>query len=97
MARVWVGTSGWRYPPWRGTFYPPGLPQRRELAHLAGLVNSVEINGSFYSLQRPESYRAWAAETPDDFRFAVKGSADYSCSEYEHDEQYGEIGYLAIV
>ena len=74
MARVWVGTSGWRYPPWRGTFYPPGLPQRRELAHLAGLVNSVEINGSFYSLQRPESYRAWAAETPDDFRFAVKGS-----------------------
>ena len=74
MARVWVGTSGWRYPPWRGTFYPPGLPQRRELAHLAGLVNSVEINGSFYSLQRPESYRAWAAETPDDFVFAVKGS-----------------------
>ena len=72
--RIWVGTSGWRYPPWRGTFYPSGLPQRRELAHLAGLVNSVEINGSFYSLQRPESYRAWAAETPDDFRFAVKGS-----------------------
>ena len=74
MARAWVGTSGWRYPPWRGTFYPPGLPQRRELAHQAGLVNSIEINGSFYSLQRPESYRAWAAETPDDFRFAVKGS-----------------------
>ncbi|MDT0349688.1 DUF72 domain-containing protein [Pseudonocardia charpentierae] len=74
MARGWIGTSGWRYPPWRGVFYPQGLPQRRELAHLAGLVNSVEINGSFYSLQRPESYRAWAAETPDDFRFAVKGS-----------------------
>ena len=74
MARAWVGTSGWRYPPWRGVFYPPGLPQRRELAHLAGLMNSVEINGSFYSLQRPESYRAWAAETPDDFVFAVKGS-----------------------
>ena len=74
MARAWVGTSGWRYPPWRGVFYPPRLPQRRELAHLAGLMNSVEINGSFYSLQRPESYRAWAAETPDDFVFAVKGS-----------------------
>ena len=72
--RVGSATSGWRYPPWRGVFYPPGLPQRRELAHLAGLVNSVEINGSFYSLQRPESYRAWAAETPDDFLFAVKGS-----------------------
>ena len=54
MARAWIGTSGWRYPPWRGVFYPQGLPQRRELAHLAGLVNSVEINGSFYSLQRPD-------------------------------------------
>lgn len=74
MARAWVGTSGWRYPPWRGVFYPPGLAQRRELAHLAGRMDSVEINGSFYSLQRPESYRAWAAETPDDFLFAVKGS-----------------------
>jgi uncharacterized protein YecE (DUF72 family) len=74
MARAWIGTSGWRYPPWRGVFYPPGLPQRRELAHLAGLVNSVELNGSFYSLQRPASYRAWAADTPDDFLFAVKGS-----------------------
>jgi uncharacterized protein YecE (DUF72 family) len=74
MARAWIGTSGWRYPPWRGVFYPVGLPQRRELAHLAGLMNSVEINGSFYSLQRPESYRSWAAQTPDDFLFAVKGS-----------------------
>jgi uncharacterized protein YecE (DUF72 family) len=74
MAHAWIGTSGWRYPPWRGVFYPPKLAQRRELAHLAGLVNSVEINGSFYSLQRPESYRAWAAETPDGFLFAVKGS-----------------------
>ena len=72
--RVWIGTSGWRYPPWRGVFYPPGLPQRRELAHLAQRTNSVELNGSFYALQRPESYRAWAAETPDDFLFAVKGS-----------------------
>ena len=70
---MWVGTSGWRYPPWRGTFYPPGLVQRRELEHLSRRVDSIEINGSFYSLQRPESYRAWAAETPDDFVFAVKG------------------------
>jgi uncharacterized protein YecE (DUF72 family) len=74
MARVWIGTSGWRYPPWRGVFYPQGLAQRRELAHLAGRLNSVEINGSFYSLQRPESYRAWAADTPDEFLFSVKGS-----------------------
>ena len=74
MARAWVGTSGWRYPPWRGVFYPEGLPQRRELEHLAGRMDTVEINGSFYSLQRPASFRAWAEQTPDDFVFAVKGS-----------------------
>jgi uncharacterized protein YecE (DUF72 family) len=74
VARAWVGTSGWRYPPWRGTFYPPGLAQRLELAHLSRCVSSIEINGSFYSLQRPEYYRAWAAQTPDDFLFAVKGA-----------------------
>jgi uncharacterized protein YecE (DUF72 family) len=73
VARAWVGTSGWRYPPWRGTFYPPGLAQRRELEHISRRVNSVEINGSFYSLQRPERYKAWAAETPEDFVLAVKG------------------------
>jgi uncharacterized protein YecE (DUF72 family) len=73
MTRARVGTSGWRYPPWRRTFYPEGLAQRRELEHLSRRVNSIEINGSFYSLQRPESWRAWAAETPDDFVFAVKG------------------------
>lgn len=73
VAHVRVGTSGWRYPPWRRTFYPEGLPQRRELEHLSRRVGSIEINGSFYSLQRPESYRAWAAETPAGFVFAVKG------------------------
>lgn len=74
VGRVRIGTSGWRYPEWRGRFYPTGLPQRCELAYLAQRVNSVEINGSFYSLQRPEWYRAWSVETPDDFVFAVKGS-----------------------
>ncbi|HVL83223.1 MAG TPA: DUF72 domain-containing protein [Pseudonocardia sp.] len=73
MAGIYVGTSGWRYPPWRATFYPPGLAQRRELEHLSRRVTSIEINGSFYSLQRPESYRAWAADTPEGFVFAVKG------------------------
>lgn len=73
MAQARVGTSGWRYPPWRRTFYPEGLAQRRELEHLSRCVDTIEINGSFYSLQRPENYRAWAAETPDDFVFAVKG------------------------
>jgi uncharacterized protein YecE (DUF72 family) len=74
VARAWVGTSGWRYPPWRGTFYPQGLVQRLELAHLSRCVSSIEINGSFYSLQRPEYYRTWAAQTPDGFVFAVKGA-----------------------
>ncbi|GEL25601.1 hypothetical protein PSU4_45550 [Pseudonocardia sulfidoxydans NBRC 16205] len=73
MAEIRIGTSGWRYPPWRGVFYPAGLAQRRELEYLSRAVSSIEINGSFYSLQRPENYRSWAAETPDDFVFSVKG------------------------
>jgi uncharacterized protein YecE (DUF72 family) len=68
-----IGISGWRYAPWRGVFYPRGLPQRRELEFAAGQLNSIEINGSFYALQRPESYLRWRAETPDNFIFAVKG------------------------
>ncbi|GLZ32432.1 hypothetical protein Lesp02_46200 [Lentzea sp. NBRC 105346] len=74
MGEVRIGTSGWVYPPWRGTFYPKGVTQKKELSYLAGRLNSVEINGSFYSLQTPSSYRKWASETPDDFVFAVKGS-----------------------
>ncbi|WP_447006514.1 DUF72 domain-containing protein [Saccharothrix isguenensis] len=70
---VRIGTSGWVYRTWRGVFYPKGLVQRRELEHISGLMTSVELNGSFYSLQRPSSYRAWAAQTPEDFVFAVKG------------------------
>lgn len=69
-----VGTSGWRYDSWRRTFYPDGLVQREELAFLSRQLNSVELNGSFYSLQRPERYRAWALATPEDFVFSVKGS-----------------------
>ncbi len=73
MGEVRVGISGWRYAPWRGVFYPPGLPQRLELEYVAARMRTVEINGSFYSLQRPDRYRAWAAATPADFVFAVKG------------------------
>ncbi|MFR9806409.1 DUF72 domain-containing protein [Pseudonocardia sp. RS010] len=73
MAEVRTGTSGWRYPPWRGVFYPKGLAQRRELEYLSRAVSSIEINGSFYSLQRPESWVSWRAGTPPDFLFAVKG------------------------
>ncbi|MDQ3431507.1 MAG: DUF72 domain-containing protein, partial [Actinomycetota bacterium] len=73
MARPYIGISGWRYAGWRGDFYPAGLPQRRELEYAARMVSSVEINGSFYSLQRPTSYLAWDAQTPDGFVFSVKG------------------------
>jgi uncharacterized protein YecE (DUF72 family) len=68
-----IGISGWRYAPWRGVFYPKGLPQRAELEFAARCFASIEINGSFYSLQTPESYSAWHDATPDDFVFAVKG------------------------
>jgi uncharacterized protein YecE (DUF72 family) len=68
-----IGISGWTYPPWRGVFYPDGLPQRRELEFASRQVGSIEINGTFYALQRPESFRAWAAQTPDRFVFSVKG------------------------
>lgn len=69
-----IGISGWRYEPWRGVFYPDGLPQRRELEFCAAHFASVEINGSFYSLQRPEYYAQWYRAAPPGFVFAVKGS-----------------------
>lgn len=73
MATVRVGISGWRYTPWRGQFYPADLPQRLELWYASRVLRSIEINGSFYSLQRPEYYAQWYEETPEDFVFAVKG------------------------
>ena len=73
IGEVRIGVSGWRYRHWRGSFYPPKLPQRRELEFCAEKFPSVELNGSFYSMQRPTSYQHWAAETPDNFVFAVKG------------------------
>ena len=72
MREIGIGISGWRYPGWRGVFYPKGLPQREELRYAAQRLNTVEINGSFYSLQHPDSWRRWHAETPDAFVFAVK-------------------------
>jgi uncharacterized protein YecE (DUF72 family) len=68
-----VGISGWRYPPWRGVFYPPDLPQHAELAYASSRLSTIEINGSFYSLQRPEYYARWHDETPPGFVFSVKG------------------------
>ena len=73
MPTLRIGISGWRYEPWRGVFYPQDLPQHRELEYAARAFPSIEINGSFYSLQSPASWRAWHAATPADFVFAVKG------------------------
>jgi uncharacterized protein YecE (DUF72 family) len=74
MGKIYIGISGWRYPPWRGTFYPDGLAQHRELEFASRAVPSIELNGSFYSLQRPESYAEWHDETPPGFVFSVKGN-----------------------
>ena len=73
MARIRIGISGWRYTPWRGVFYPKDLPQRLELHYASRVLPTIEINGSFYSLQYPASYQSWHDETPADFIFAVKG------------------------
>lgn len=72
MARARIGISGWRYAPWRGVFYPEDLPQREELAYASRQLTSIEINGSFYSLQRPAYYARWRDATPRGFVFAVK-------------------------
>ena len=71
---VRVGIGGWTFAPWRDTFYPPKLPHARELAHASRVVTSIEVNGTYYRTQSPESFRRWAAETPDDFVFALKAS-----------------------
>lgn len=72
-APVRIGISGWRYTPWRGVFYPKDLPQRLELHYASRILPTIEINGSFYSLQYPASYQRWHDDTPADFVFAVKG------------------------
>jgi uncharacterized protein YecE (DUF72 family) len=72
--KIHIGISGWRYKGWRGVFYPEKLAQRRELEFASRKFDSIELNGSFYSLQRPESFSQWDAETPPGFIFSVKGS-----------------------
>jgi uncharacterized protein YecE (DUF72 family) len=69
-----IGISGWRYPPWRKVFYPPELTQKRELEFASRALPSIEINGSFYGLQRPSSYLAWYDQTPENFVFSVKAN-----------------------
>src|SRR6516165_6301999 len=74
QVKIHVGMSGWRFDGWRGTFYPENLAQRRELEFASQHLNSIEINGTFYSMQKPQSFKTWSEETPDDFVFSVKGT-----------------------
>jgi uncharacterized protein YecE (DUF72 family) len=74
QAKIRVGNGGWVFPPWRGTFYPKEVKQAGELAYASRHVTAIEINGTFYRLQTPSSYKRWHDETPDDFVFSLKGS-----------------------
>jgi len=71
--RIRIGIGGWTYEPWRGTFYPADLTQKRELEFASRKLTSIEINGTYYGSQKPESFARWHDETPDDFVFALKG------------------------
>ena len=68
-----VGIGGWVFPPWRGSFFPPGLPQSQELHHASRQLTAIEINGTFYNSGRPDSFRKWRDDTPDGFVFSLKG------------------------
>jgi len=72
--RIFVGIGGWDYEPWRETFYPPGLPKTRQLDHAASKLTAIEINATYYKLQKPELYARWAKAVPDGFKFTIKGS-----------------------
>jgi uncharacterized protein YecE (DUF72 family) len=74
MGVIRIGIGGWTFPPWRGAFYPKGLRQKDELAFASRALTAIEINGTFYSTFSPASFAKWAAETPEDFVFAVKAS-----------------------
>jgi uncharacterized protein YecE (DUF72 family) len=73
IGKICVGIGGWTYPPWRGVFYPKGLPHSRELAYAAERLTSIEVNGTFYRTQSPATFRKWAREVPDGFVFSLKG------------------------
>ena len=74
QGQIRIGIAGWRYDEWRGTFYPEDVTQKRELEYASRRLNSIELNGTFYSTQRPQSFQAWSKDTPDDFVFSIKGS-----------------------
>jgi uncharacterized protein YecE (DUF72 family) len=90
-----IGCSGWSYRNWRGDFYPRGLRQRDELAYLAARTGAVEVNGSFYSLQRPASYAAWRDATPEGHRICVKGGRFLTHLKRLRDPRQGLANFLA--
>jgi uncharacterized protein YecE (DUF72 family) len=71
--KIYIGIGGWTFEPWRGTFYPKGLPHAKELSYASERLTSIEINGTFYRTQSPATYRKWASEVPDGFVFSLKG------------------------
>lgn len=73
QGKIYVGIGGWTYEPWRGVFYPKGLPQAKELSYAAERLTSIEVNGTFYGTMKPASFRKWASEVPDGFVFSLKG------------------------
>lgn len=72
--KIRIGVGGWDFDPWRESFYPPKLPRAKQLEHMASRLTAVEINATYYKLQKPELFALWARAVPEDFRFAVKGS-----------------------
>jgi uncharacterized protein YecE (DUF72 family) len=70
---IHIGIGGWTFEPWRGLFYPKGLPHAKELAYAAERLTSIEVNGTFYRTQTPATFRKWASEVPKDFKFSLKG------------------------
>ena len=73
-SHIYLGIGGWTFEPWRGVFYPKGLPHSKELAYASERLTSIEVNGTFYRTQSPATYRKWASEVPDGFVFSIKGS-----------------------
>lgn len=95
MSRIRIGLSGWSYDEWRGDFYPGDLPRRRELAFAARAFDTLEINGSFYSLRKPSDYRSWRGAAPPGFRYAVKGSRFITHNKKLHDVRTALANFFA--
>jgi uncharacterized protein YecE (DUF72 family) len=94
-AKIRIGIGGWTFAPWRGSFYPEGLPQRQELEYASRTFGAIEINATFYGRQSPASWASWAKQVPDDFQFAVKGSRYVVTRPRLADAEEGLATYLA--